>query len=96
MPMAISLTPCRAAVSITVSSAGMVLSPPSRPKRFVETYFLAQKASKPSASVSSSRMRRLAAASKAVRHGAPSMRRWIQAFCSGSWMCMNSTPIGPQ
>ena len=28
--------------------------------------------------------------------GAPSTRRWIQAFWSGSWMCMNSTPIGPQ
>ena len=28
--------------------------------------------------------------------GAPSTWRWIQDFCSGSWMCMNSTPIGPQ
>ena len=32
----------------------------------------------------------------AVSQGAPSTRRWIQDFWSGSWMCMNSTPIGPQ
>ena len=69
MPMAISFTPALAAVSITVWTEGMVLSPPSSPKRLVETYFFAQKASKPSASVRCSRISRLAALSKAVRPG---------------------------
>src|SRR5918998_235427 len=50
---------------------GMVLSPPSSPKRVVETYFFAQKASNPSASVRCSRIWRLAALSKAVVQGAP-------------------------
>ena len=35
-------------------------------------------------------------ASKARVQGAPSMRRWIHDFWPGSWMCMNSTPTGPQ
>ena len=96
MPIAISFTPALAALSMMVWIAGMVLSPPSRPKRLVETYLRAQKASKPSASVSCSRIWRLPALSKAVLQGAPSMCCWIQAFWSGAWMCMNSTPIGPQ
>ena len=37
MPMAISRTPSRAAVRMIACSAGMVLSPPSRPKRLVVT-----------------------------------------------------------
>ena len=37
MPMAISFTPAAAAVSIMACRAGMVLSPPSSPKRLVVT-----------------------------------------------------------
>ena len=37
MPMATSTTPCAATVSIIACSAGMVISPPSRPKRLVVT-----------------------------------------------------------
>ena len=96
MPMAISFTPAAAAVSIAVCTAGMVASPPSNPKRLVETYLRAQKASKPSASVSCERICRLPALSKALTQGAPSIRLCTQNFWSGSWMCMNSTPIGPQ
>ena len=94
--MLISPTPCAAAVSMIVCSAGIVLSPPSRPKRLVVAYFLAQNASKPSASIRSYRISRLALGSKALSQGAPSIRRWIQDFWSGSWICMNSTPIEPQ
>ena len=36
------------------------------------------------------------AAAKPVAQGAPSIRCWMKDFWSGSWMCMNSTPIEPQ
>ncbi|PWC78652.1 hypothetical protein TSH64_31485 [Azospirillum sp. TSH64] len=78
------------------SSAGIIDSPPSRPKRLVPVYFSCRNFSKPSAAVSRSRMARLPFTVKSVWLRPPSMRSWIQAFSSGSWMCMNSTPIVPQ
>ena len=60
--MTISSTPRPAAVRRIVSSAGIVLSPPSRPKRLVPGNLTWRNCSKPSASVSCSRISRLSSA----------------------------------
>ena len=96
MPITTSVAPPAAATSIMACNAGIVTSPPSSPKRFVPTKRFWQNASNPSASVNCCRIARFASTSIPLTQGAASIRRWIQFFWSGSWMCMNSTPIGPQ
>ena len=49
-------TPFSAAASITASNPGMILSPPSREKRFCPTYFVCKKFSKETASFSFPKM----------------------------------------
>jgi len=50
----------------------------------------------PSAASSRCRIESLSSRLKAVRLRPFSMRSWIQDFCSGYWMCMNSTPMVEQ
>ena len=75
------------------SSAGTIASAPSRPKRLVPVYFTSANFSKSSASISLLRIAFLPSSVKAMSLSLPSMRSWIQAFCFGDVMCMNSTPI---
>ena len=98
MPMAISLTPRPAArLDHRLQRGDGALAALQAEALGARRTCFAQKASKPSASVSCCRISRLAARVEGASvQGAPSIRRWIQDFWSGSWMCMNSTPIGPQ
>src|SRR5471030_3295367 len=80
--------PQLAAALDDLPSAGMVASPPSRPKRLVPTKRLAENFSKPSASISLLRIAFLPSGVKLT--ASPSMRRCSQVFCSASLMCMNS------
>ena len=70
---------------------GMTVSAPSRLKRLCPRYFVCRKRSNASAALSRSRMRRLSSSDGSTL--TPSTWSWIQAFCSGSWMCMYSTPM---
>ena len=79
---------------MTCSSAGTIDSPPSSPKRLVPVYLMSRKRSKISASISFLRIAFLPLAVNDTTRGS-SMRSWIQARCSGSEMCMYSTPIWP-
>ena len=78
------------------SSAGTIASAPSRPKRLVPVYFTSANFSKVSASISLLRIARLPSSVKAMSLSRPSMRSWIQDFCAGEVMCMNSTPMWRQ
>ena len=96
MPITTSFRPSWPPRFRICSSAGIMASPPSRPKRLVPVYFLLRNFSKTSAAVRRSRMARLPMSVNWVSLWIDSMRSWIQAFCAGSWMCMYSTPILPQ
>ena len=88
----ISFTPSAPPRLMICSSAGIIDSPPSRPKRLVPVNLRSQNFSKPSASISLLRIARLPSRVKVISLSGPSMRSWIQPFCAGSEMCMNSTP----
>ncbi len=96
MPTTTSLTPSWLPRFRICSSAGIVVSPPSSPKRLVPVYLRSRKRSKTSAAVSRSNIASLPLAVNSVWLRMDSMRSWIQAFWAGSWICMNSTPILPQ
>jgi hypothetical protein len=89
MPSTISLTPSAPPRLMICSSAGIIDSPPSRPKRLVPVNFRSQKFSKPSASTSLLRIARLPSRVKLISLSGPSMRSWIQPFCAPSEMCRN-------
>src|SRR6516225_5577322 len=92
MPMTMSFTPSAPPRLMICSSAGIIDSAPSRPKRLVPVNFKSQNFSKPSASISLLRIARLPSRVNVISLSGPSMRAWIQLFCAGSEMCMNSTP----
>ncbi len=96
MPMTISLTPSWPPRLMICSSAGTIASAPSRPKRLVPVYFT-------SANFSNSLGLDQLVEDRALAFGGegdvlvlPSMRSWIQDFCAGEVMCMNSTPMWRQ
>jgi hypothetical protein len=91
MPMTEPSSPSSAAAESTASSMGMADSAPSMPKRLAPTYLVARNRSNASAALSRSRMWRCSSASGTTL--TPSTCSWIQRFCSGSWMCMYSTPM---
>ncbi len=71
---------------------GWRLSPPSIPNRFWPRYLVPRNFSNASAALSRPRMWRCSSA--ASEASTPSTCSWIQAFSSGSWMCMYSMPDG--
>ena len=96
MPMTISSTPRAAARAMTASSAGIMLSEPSSEKRLAPGYFTSRKRSKPSDSWSWRRISVFSPRESDWRLRSPSIIRCTQAFRSGYWMCMNSTPMRAQ
>ena len=96
MPMTISSTPWLEAWEMTASSAGMTLSDPSREKRLAPAYFTSRKRSNPSASCRWRRISVFSPRESDCRLRSPSIIRCTQAFRSGCWMCMNSTPMRAQ
>ena len=96
MPRITSSTPSWLPRLRICSSAGIIDSPPSRPKRLVPVNLTLRNFSNSSASVSRLRMVFLPSAVNWVWLRMLSIRCWIQAFSPGSWMCMNSTPMEPQ
>ena len=96
MPRTISSTPSAAADSSSRSTTGMSVSPPSRLNRLWPTYRAWRNFSNDSerSSFLSTRFRSSVSRGSELRVG--SMRSWSHFFCSGSWMCMYSTPIRPQ
>ena len=96
MPSTISSTPRCAAVRITVSMAAIALSAPSSEKRLDPGYLTLRKRSNPSDRQISENTRFFSSGPSSASPRVPSNLRWIQAFSSGLWMCMNSTPMVPQ
>ncbi len=92
MPSTMSVTPSAPPRLMICSSAGTIASEPSRPKRLVPVYLRSRNFSKPSASISLLRIARRPCSVNETSLSLPSMRSWIQAFSSGSEMCMNSKP----
>ena len=91
MPMVTSSRPVSAAASQISSTSGMVVSPPSRLKRFCPTNLVCRKVSKASAWLSLSRIR--SCSSRGGFTCGCSTRSWIHLRCSGSMMCMYSMPV---
>ncbi len=83
MPSTISWTPSWPPRLMICSRAGMVASPPSRPKRLVPTKRLPEKRSKPSASISLLRIAFLPSGVNLTSLSAPSMRRWQPVLLLG-------------
>ena len=74
----------------------MIVSAPSKPKRFLPTYRIAKKDSKASESTRRCRMCRCCSW---LKFGLPrdcSTRRSIHCRCSRLVICTNSTPVWPQ
>lgn len=92
MPMMTDSTPNSVDTSIISFSAGIIISQPSKPKRFSDEYFLAKNASKPVARVKRAKIRRFSSGVKFSTPGV-SKRLRIQLHCSKELMNMNSTPI---
>ena len=91
MPIVTSSRPTSAAASQISSTSGIVVSPPSRLKRFWPTNLVCRKVSNASAWLSLSRMR--SCSSRGGLVCGCSTRSWIQRRWSGSMMCMYSMPV---
>jgi hypothetical protein len=83
MPMTTSSTPVSAAFWMMASRAGMVVSPPSRLKRFWPMYFLCRNSSKTTVSLSFLRMRCFFSSGNWILRTPPSMRSRIQLRSRG-------------
>ncbi len=90
MPMTTSSSWCSAALSSTVSSSGITVSPPSSENRFWPTYFVCRNVSNASAALSFDSTY-FCTDGSGFSCGT-STRSWIQRRSSGSRMCVYSTP----
>ena len=83
----------RRRASRMASSIGIADSAPSSPKRFWPTYLVCEELLERLGGVEPVEdVALLVGATGSVE--TPSTCCWIQRFCSGSWMCMYSMPIG--
>ena len=90
IPMQISSIRSSAARHMTRSIRAMTDSPPSSENRFCPTNLVCRNVSNASAALSFLRIR--ICSSRDGRAYGTSTLAWIQARCSGSWMCMYSMP----
>ncbi|SLH57127.1 Uncharacterised protein [Mycobacteroides abscessus subsp. abscessus] len=94
MPMTTSSRACSAHWSMTASIIGMTDSAPSSENRFWPTYLVCRNVSNASAALSRFRMYFCCATVGLTCFC--STRSWIHCSCSGSRMCMYSTPTWRQ
>ena len=90
IPMTTSAVPCSVASASAASSSAMTVSPPSSENRFCPMYLVCRKVSNASALFSRPRM--YFCSSIGGFSCLTSTRCWIHRRCTGSMMCMYSTP----